>query len=251
MGKPKGAAAASLRLFPAEPMTSERAWTIVDRLPLDSPITSERRRCRDACCRKRGAKGHGPYWFAVVLIKGKRRLRYIGSDAKLAEVREAWAIVGAEVDAAQAVAAAVEPPEAVRARQLTARARARARVPRTVTVPIVEVRPKSATPRRWVAGASGFAAVYRARGERPRDSQSRTNRSGGPVHSRTGHLSSRARSTRGRLGATGHAARRRRAPARPLSRCRARGRCELWGLVVPKLPNRTTRRRPTSPRRSA
>lgn len=143
MARPKNKAP-SLPLF-SEPMTSERAWTIVERIPVDVTVTSERQKCAGACCKAKGALGHGPYYFARFRREDGRTVRrYIGSEAKLAEVREAWRVASAEVEAARALADATMAPEAARARQLEARAqgpqRARKRPARatTVDVPILK-----------------------------------------------------------------------------------------------------------------
>jgi hypothetical protein len=141
----------SLPLFAAEPMTSEQAWAIVDRVPVGVRVAQGYTRCAGGCCRRTKnrpkPKGHGPYWFARwILPDGRRARRYIGSDARLALVKRAWAIVQAEVDAAsEAASRAVEPPEVTLARQLAARAHgpkhARTREPQqsAIDVPILRL----------------------------------------------------------------------------------------------------------------
>jgi hypothetical protein len=121
----------SLPLFGERP-TRERAWELVERYPIGSRLALKRKRCAGACCRRKGSVGHGPYWYAFFrAAPGARESeRYIGGEAKKAEVVASWAVVSEELEAAQRAALS---PALERARELEARAHGAARKVRRAT----------------------------------------------------------------------------------------------------------------------
>lgn len=69
-------------------------WKLEDKLMekpkemLAGPLVERYAPCgKPGCrCKKRGAKGHGPYYYAQVKIKGKYTLRYLGKRTDLIEL---------------------------------------------------------------------------------------------------------------------------------------------------------------------
>lgn len=84
-------------------MTREEALVIVARYPLGATFGTQYQKCRDACCRAPGARGHGPNWYARVrLPSGQTTRLYIGTDAKKARIDQAHALLGGERERLQA-----------------------------------------------------------------------------------------------------------------------------------------------------
>jgi len=112
----------TLSLFDERPPTSEEAWRVVERIALCATFCQRRAKCAGACCKRKGALGHGPYWYAVWddRITGASKQRYVGSAENKRRIELAHEVVRAEIDAAEAVAAAV--PESKRLRELQQRA---------------------------------------------------------------------------------------------------------------------------------
>lgn len=128
-------------LFPMDPPTSEQAWEIVKRVPLDASIGQVYKRCKGACCR--ATKGHGPYWIArwTRADSNRQRERHIGSDDALEVVRAAHAVVRREIEIAEEAA---QSPALRYLRELEARAYARGRPDGIVSVPIVDMKQRRA-----------------------------------------------------------------------------------------------------------
>jgi hypothetical protein len=55
---------------------------------LDGPLVERYAPCgKPNCrCKKKGAKGHGPYYYAQIKVKGKYTLKYLGKRAELIEL---------------------------------------------------------------------------------------------------------------------------------------------------------------------
>lgn len=109
----------SLPLFPD--LTRAEALELVKRFPLGTAIRREFRRCRGACCAKKGSRGHGPYWFGW--IGSVRRWKYIGREEAYGRLERAWAMLGAELaeleaEEAARQARAAESPSAVKLAEL-------------------------------------------------------------------------------------------------------------------------------------
>jgi len=112
----------TLSLFDERPPTSEQAWRVVERIALCATFCQQRQKCAGACCKRKGALGHGPYWYAVWddRVTGKSKRRYVGSAENKRRIELAHDVVRAELHAAEAVAAAA--PEGRRLRELQQRA---------------------------------------------------------------------------------------------------------------------------------
>jgi len=121
MGRPKNPPP-SMPLFGEVP-TLERARQLAARFPRGWKFQKMFRKCGGACCRRKGFKGHGPYVFARGIVNGKPVNRYVGTEARQAEIEAAWKLLAPELDAAAAVARAELEQLDARRREIDARRR--------------------------------------------------------------------------------------------------------------------------------
>ena len=124
------------------PPTRERAFELVKRIPLGTPLRKRLNACGGSCC-KRGPT-HGPYWFARISDRADRRggTRYVGSDESKRELELAWELVAAEL------AAREDDPGVRRLRELEAIAGVKkAWAPAGLVVPITSTGGRSEPPK--------------------------------------------------------------------------------------------------------
>jgi len=91
-------------LFPP-PISRERAYELVRRVPIGSNFWQRGTRCHTPGCYCATGRSHGPYWFAS---PGRGPCVYVGTDEARALVEAAWVLVGAELAAAEAKVDATE-----------------------------------------------------------------------------------------------------------------------------------------------
>jgi hypothetical protein len=99
MPRKRTPAAASLALFAEEPIDRAAAILLCRRLPIGATLRQEYIRCTGACCKREGARGHGPYWIGQYRQGGRPRRIYIGSDAKKLHLERAWKRIRREIHA--------------------------------------------------------------------------------------------------------------------------------------------------------
>ncbi|MGH7604567.1 MAG: hypothetical protein ACRENK_11300 [Gemmatimonadaceae bacterium] len=91
MGRPKNPRP-SLALFPERRPSHDRAFALVERIPIGSRL------------RLHMVKENGPYWYAHTPVRNGKpsKKRYVGSDQKKHELEQAWEIVAGKLAEATA-----------------------------------------------------------------------------------------------------------------------------------------------------